>query len=45
MKKDYCPGFIDLAAGGVIGAGEDEDISAIREVEEELGITNPKPIF
>ena len=39
MQKDYCPGFIDLAAGGVVGMAEpDVDMSAAREVEEELGI-------
>ena len=28
MIKDYCPGHYDLAsAGGVVGAGEDDDIS------------------
>ena len=38
MKKDYCPGFYDLACGGVVGEGEDADESAKREAEEELGI-------
>ena len=38
IKKDYCPGYFDLATGGVVGAGEDDDISAARELEEELGI-------
>ena len=43
MIKDYCPGFYDLAsAGGVVGAGEDDDISAERELEEELGLTGFK---
>ena len=46
LQKDYCPGFIDLAAGGVIGADDmDEDLSAAREVEEELGIPNPVPLY
>ena len=40
MKKDYCPGFFDLCTGGVVGEGEDDDISAVREVEEEIGIAN-----
>ena len=40
MKKDYCPGFFDLATGGVVGAGEDDDLSAVREVQEELGVPN-----
>jgi 8-oxo-dGTP pyrophosphatase MutT (NUDIX family) len=44
MQKDYCPGFIDLAAGGIVGMEDkDVDISAAREVEEELGIPyNPQ---
>mmetsp|Transcript_31213 Transcript_31213/g.41315 ORF Transcript_31213/g.41315 Transcript_31213/m.41315 type:complete len:105 (-) Transcript_31213:145-459(-) len=40
IKKDYCPGYYDLATGGVVGHGEDDDESARREVEEELGIPN-----
>jgi 8-oxo-dGTP pyrophosphatase MutT (NUDIX family) len=47
MQKDYCPGFIDLGAGGVITMSEkDPDDGAAREVEEELGIPfnpNNKP--
>ena len=38
MNKDYCPGYFDLAAGGMVCAGEDEDKNAEREVHEELGI-------
>lgn len=46
LNKDYCPGYIDLAAGGVIGAEDiDEDLSAAREVEEELGIPKPFPVY
>ena len=40
MKKDYCPGFFDLSTGGVVGEGEDDDLNAVREVEEEVGIAN-----
>ena len=40
MKKDYCPGFFDLATGGVVGQGEDDDEQAAREVHEEIGIAN-----
>ena len=36
--KDYCPGFYDLVTGGVVDADEDDDISASRELAEELGI-------
>ncbi|CAN0347521.1 unnamed protein product, partial [Discosporangium mesarthrocarpum] len=38
MTKDYCPGYIDPTAGGVVGAGEDYDINAQRELEEEMGV-------
>ena len=38
MKKDYCAGYFDLSTGGVVGEGEDDDINAVREVEEEIGI-------
>ena len=39
QNKDYCPGYFDLAsAGGVVDAGEDDDIGAQRELEEELGL-------
>jgi len=37
--KDWAPGHWDAAAGGVISAGEDPHRSALRELEEELGIT------
>ena len=38
MKKDYCPGYYDLATGGVVGDGEEDDVNAMREVHEEVGI-------
>ncbi len=38
MFKDWYPGRIDLAAGGVMTAGESYDESASRELQEELGI-------
>lgn len=37
--KDVYPGYWDLAAGGVVLAGESYDDSAERELAEELGIT------
>lgn len=37
--KDWAPGRWDVAAGGVIVLGEDPGPSALRELEEELGIT------
>jgi 8-oxo-dGTP pyrophosphatase MutT (NUDIX family) len=44
-NKDYCPGYLDLAAGGVVGAHEEEDDNAIRELQEELNIEEPDPSF
>ena len=38
MSKDIYPGYYDVAAGGVVMAGESYDQSAAREIEEELGI-------
>ncbi len=37
-SKDLYPGYFDLAAGGVVVAGESYDESAEREAAEELGI-------
>jgi len=39
--KDYCPGMLDLAAGGVVTVGESYRFSAMRELKEELGIEAP----
>jgi isopentenyldiphosphate isomerase len=36
--KDVYPGMYDCCAGGVVGAGEDVDDAAARELAEELGI-------
>ena len=36
--KDVFPGYWDVAAGGVVAAGEDYDTAAERELHEELGI-------
>jgi len=38
MTKDIYPGYWEVAAGGVVQAGEDYETSARRELEEELGI-------
>jgi len=38
MTKDIYPGYYDVAAGGVVLAGESYDESALRELEAELGI-------
>ncbi|MDN5853678.1 MAG: NUDIX domain-containing protein, partial [Actinomycetia bacterium] len=37
--KDLYPGLYDCTSGGVIGAGEDPDDAARREIDEELGVT------
>ena len=38
--KDVYPSRFDVAVGGVVGAGEDYEESAAREITEELGIEN-----
>ena len=38
MTKDIYPGYHDIAAGGVVLAGESYDQAAARELAEELGI-------
>jgi len=38
QSKDVFPGYYDVAAGGVILAGESYEAGALRELEEELGI-------
>ena len=37
--KDVFPGMYDFAAGGVLQAGEEPYAAAVREAEEELGVT------
>jgi 8-oxo-dGTP pyrophosphatase MutT (NUDIX family) len=38
-SKDMYPGYLDLAAGGVVLAGESYELSAERELQEELGVS------
>jgi 8-oxo-dGTP pyrophosphatase MutT (NUDIX family) len=38
QTKDVFPGYYDVAAGGVVLAGESYEDGAVRELEEELGI-------
>ena len=38
MTKDVFPGYYDVAAGGVVVAGESYQQGAERELEEEMGI-------
>ena len=38
MKKDLFPGVWDSSAAGHVGAGEDYDSTAVRELQEELGV-------
>lgn len=40
MTKDVFPGYYDIAAGGVVLAGETYEVGAVRELEEEMGIRN-----
>ena len=44
LSKDKYPGWFDLAAGGVLREGEDYRSNAVREVEEELGITGAEMV-
>jgi 8-oxo-dGTP pyrophosphatase MutT (NUDIX family) len=37
--KDVYPGFYDVCAGGVNGAGESYEACAARELQEELGVS------
>jgi len=43
MKKDLFPGVWDSSAAGHVGAGEDYDATAVRELEEELGCRPAQP--
>jgi 8-oxo-dGTP pyrophosphatase MutT (NUDIX family) len=38
LLKDYCPGMLDACCGGVVQTGEEYYPSALRELEEEMGI-------
>ncbi|MEH6388236.1 MAG: NUDIX domain-containing protein [Pseudomonas profundi] len=39
LHKRLYPGYWDVAAGGVVGAGESYRDGAVRELEEELGVS------
>lgn len=39
IQKDFYPGCYDISAAGYVAAGEDILESALRELEEELGLT------
>ncbi|SDJ93389.1 Isopentenyldiphosphate isomerase [Streptomyces indicus] len=42
--KAVFPSFYDMFVGGVVGAGESYDVAALREAEEELGVSGlPQP--
>ena len=48
MQKDLFPGVWDSSAAGHVGAGEDYDGTAVRELGEELGChpqQAPRPLF
>ncbi len=44
MKKDLNGGLWDTSAAGHVDAGEEYDVSAVREIEEELGISATRPL-
>jgi isopentenyldiphosphate isomerase len=39
MRKDLCPGLWDSSCSGHLDAGEEYDHAAVRELQEELGLT------
>ena len=41
LHKDYCPGYWDIAAGGVVAENESYQQGAVRELFEELGVSAP----
>lgn len=41
--KDLFPGLHDMFVGGVVSRGESYETSALRELEEELGVRGPAP--
>lgn len=44
MHKDLLPGYWDTAVGGHVMYGESIEQALLREVEEEIGITNFTPV-
>ena len=38
LSKEYCPGYLSAVSGGVVCDGEDVEMNAQKELEEELGI-------
>ncbi len=42
LTKDIFPGYYDLCTGGVVLAGEEYEESALRELEEEIGVAGEK---
>ena len=38
LTKDYAPGLFDAVVGGVMQHGEEPDLSAARELKEEVGL-------
>jgi 8-oxo-dGTP pyrophosphatase MutT (NUDIX family) len=45
-EKLVFPSLYDMFVGGVVGAGESYDAAALREAEEELGVSGlPRPRF
>ncbi|MEO6030131.1 MAG: NUDIX domain-containing protein [Candidatus Binatia bacterium] len=47
ITKDVYPGYWDVTVGGVVGAGEDYDTAARRELAEEIGVEcdSVEPLF
>ncbi len=45
LTKDIFPGYYDLCTGGVVLAGEKYEKSALRELEEEIGVKDAELTF
>ena len=43
--KEFYPGYYSIALGGHLNSGESYEQAVIREAEEELGISEAKPVF
>src|SRR6266702_5667294 len=43
MQKDRQPGLWDSSASGHVDSGEDYDVCAVRELQEEIGLALAKP--
>lgn len=45
LSKDVFPGMYDMFVAGLVASGESYELTARRELAEELGIVGPDPTF